>query len=289
MFQRLFLTSLGLIAITAVWFFSERTSCADDAQTTTLLQTFMSEFVAITPGEGSFPAEFEMGNNEGETNERPRHSVKMSGHVFAMAKYEVPQDFYEAILGSNPSRWKGPRNSVEMMTWDDANLFCKKVTELARSQKFIGDDEIIRLPSEVEWEYCCRAGTTTLYSFGDEAQSKGDVSPKASYLNQYGWHTGNAAGNDPPVGALKPNPWGLFDMHGYLWEFTSDDWSVNYQKASTEAAAGKSGEESKSIAIRSGSWKDDFRKLTSSTRRPFLRSDKDDAVGFRCVKSKIAK
>ena len=116
------------------------------------------------------------------------------------------------------------RNSAEMMTSTDALTFCDKLTQELRTRKLIAEDELIRLPSEAEWEYCCRAGTDTAYSFGEMAQAAGeDVKQnQASILDRYGWHTGNAAGNDPPVGALKPNAWGLYDVHGYLWEFTLD-------------------------------------------------------------------
>jgi formylglycine-generating enzyme required for sulfatase activity len=258
---------------------------ADDAQTTKLLKTFVDEFVAIEPGNARFPASFEMGDDSGESTERPRHKVTLS-HPFAMAKYEVPQNLYEAVTGNNPSRWKGPRNSVEMMSWNDANEFCQKITKLLQSKELIGKDEIIRLPTEAEWEYCCRAGTQTKYSFGDKAQAETDKSPKATLLSEYAWHTGNAAGNDPPVGALKPNPWGLYDFHGYLWEFTADGWSDSYADALSDGKRVPIGDEKSSIVIRGGSWKDSFEKLTSSRRRRLSRTDADDAVGFRCVKSK---
>ena len=182
---------------------------ADEEQTAALLKTFVEELVLITPGEGKFPASFQMGAKEGgDASEQPQHEVAFK-YKFAIAKYEMPQNLYEAVMGTNPSRWKGPRNSVEMMSWKEANDFCQKITQQLRDRKLIGADEVIRLPTEAEWEYCCRAGTTTKYSFGDEAQQPGDVAPKATRLGEYGWHTGNAAGNDPPVGALKPNPWGL--------------------------------------------------------------------------------
>jgi formylglycine-generating enzyme required for sulfatase activity len=258
---------------------------AEERQAADLLQTFIDEFVLITPGEGPFPSEFEMGSDQADVSERPRHIVNLK-LPFAMARYEVPQNLYQSIMESNPSRWKGPRNSVEMMSWRDAVDFCQKATQAARSLKLISEDEVIRLPTEAEWEYCCRAGTKTRYSFGDEAQQEGDAAPKASLLNQFGWHTGNAAGNDPPVGALKPNPWGLYDMHGYLWEFTLDSWSPNYDKASADGSPIVSGGDPAAIVIRGGSWKDGFAKLTSSYRRKLLRTDKDDAVGFRCVRSK---
>lgn len=249
-----------------------------------LLKLFHDEFVEITPGQGNFPATFLMGSATGPENERPPHEVTFK-YKFSIAKYEVPQNLYEAIMGNNPSRWKGPRNSVELMSWTDANEFCRKLTAALRSQKMIGTDEVIRLPTEAEWEYCCKAGTTTRYSFGDDAQQAGDEGNKASLLDKYGWHTGNAAGNDPPVGALKPNPWGLYDMHGYLWEFVADEWSDDYSHAPADGSAAKSTPRTDSIVLRSGSWKDRFDKLTSTVRRKALVSDADDAIGFRCIKA----
>jgi formylglycine-generating enzyme required for sulfatase activity len=279
------IASACVAMITIGTFFSPAVTHADDKQAAALLKRFAEEFVAITPGEARFPATFEMGDDNGAPSERPKHNVTMSA-PFAMGKYEVSQDLYGAVMGSNPSRWKGPRNSVEMMSWDDANAFCSKITLLLRSQKLIHETEVIRLPTEAEWEYCCRAGTTTRYSFGDLAQQNGDVSPKASILSEYGWHTGNAAGNDPPVGALKPNPWGLYDLHGYLWEFTADAWSPDGKQALADPSAVAPIPETRDIVMRGGSWKDDFEKLTSSARRRLPRTGTDDAAGFRCVKSK---
>ncbi len=276
---------VGALALAMGLLLAGRTTKANDTQTTSLLQIFVDEFVSIAPDDLKFPGTFEMGDQTGNPSERPRHSVSMTGS-FAMSKYEVPQNLYEAVMGTNPSLWKGPRNSVEMMSWDDATEFCRKVSVMLQSQNLIASDETIRLPTEAEWEYCCRAGTTTRYSFGDLAQKDADVSPVASILNEYAWHTGNAKGNDPPVGALKPNPWGLYDLHGYLWEFTADAWSPDYTRAPTDGSAVAVTAETKSIVVRSGSWKDNYEKLTSATRRRLSRSDKDDAIGFRCVKSK---
>lgn len=225
-----------------------------------LLKQFADELVQVTPGQGDFPARFEFGDQ--------RKSVELS-EPFAMAKYEVPQNLYELVMGNNPSRWKGPRNSVEMMTRAEAKQFCQRLTQLLQEHKLIPDDKVVRLPSEVEWEYCCRAGTSTAFSFGDDAQNAGDTGPKATILDDYGWHTGNAAGNDPPVGALKPNAWGFYDMHGYLWEFCNDDIPDQNGKPA--------------CVSRSGSWKEKYSNLKSTSRKIWLRTARSDDLGFRCV------
>ncbi|MCY2966117.1 MAG: formylglycine-generating enzyme family protein [Planctomycetota bacterium] len=264
---------------------ASRAAAADiPAETVALLKTFQEEFIDITPGTEKYPAEFLMGTAGGPFTERPQHKVTLAV-PFSMAKYEVPQNLWEAVMGSNPSKWKGKRNSVEMFTWRDANDFCQKTTRLMRQAKLIGEDEEIRLPSEIEWEYCCRAGTSTPYSFGESATKPGDAGNKASVLDEFGWHTGNAAGNDPPVGAKKPNPWGFYDMHGYLREFTSDIWRETYALKDAKSEVGGAVRR----VVRSGSWKDRFECLRSAYREPISESEADDAVGLRCVKAKIAK
>jgi gluconolactonase len=200
-----------------------------------ILKTFREELVSITPDHRRL-------------------------QPFAIAKYEVPQDLWQAVMGNNPSRWKGKRNSVELVTLDEAHAFCRKATELMRSAGLIKNNQVIRLPYEEEWEYAVRAGTTTKYSFGDDA----------ALLGQYAWFTGNAAGNDPPVGAKKPNPWGLYDVHGYLWEWMNG----GVMQPDTSLLKG---------IIRGGSWKDQAAELASSSRRVVDRTLRDDAVGFRCV------
>lgn len=204
-----------------------------------LLKTFRQEFIAITPGEGRFPKSAQVAD------------------AFEIAKYEVPQDLWEAVMGSNPSRWKGKRNSVEMLSLAEAQRFCAQTTELMRAARLIGPNDVISLPSESQWEYCARAGTTTKYFFGDDPEKLGD----------YAWFTGNAKGNDPPVGAKKPNPWGLYDVHGYLWEWT---------------AASSIGDKA---VVRGGSWKDPAEDLVSGSRREVDPGLRDDAVGLRCVLS----
>lgn len=270
-----------------------------------MLKVFAKEFVEISPGKNKFPKSFEMGSTQ-DAAEQPVRKVSFD-YSFAFAKYEVPQNLYEAVMGSNPSRWTGPRNSVEMFDYNDAVLFCKKATAMLRDAKLIANDDEIRLPSEAEWEYCCRAGSTTKYEFGDEARSEADIAneaivkknenaskdelraavTKSSVLDPFGWHTGNAAGNDPPVGALKPNAWGLYDMHGYLWEFVADDWNDSYKDAPTDGSTFKSKATPVKRVVRSGSWRETYAKLTSTARWGIESDFKRDDIGLRCVRAKV--
>jgi formylglycine-generating enzyme required for sulfatase activity len=250
-----------------------------------LFKTFMSEFVEITPGRGKFPASFTMGTERGPWSEQPAHRVTLATS-FHIAKYEVPQNLYEAVMGTNPSRWKGPRNSAENFTWQDAKEFCRRITRLLRDEKLIADTEAIRMPSEAEWEYCCRAGTTTPYSFGETATAPGDMGVKASILDKFGWSTGNAAGNDPPVGVLQPNPWGLYDMHGYLWEFVSDAWHENYVGATTDGTAVSRSDGISRRIVRGGSWMDRYECHRSTYRQPVVETERGEAIGLRCIKAK---
>jgi formylglycine-generating enzyme required for sulfatase activity len=236
-----------------------------------LLKTFRDEFVAITPGQGDFPAAFTMGNAAGPAAEQPTHRVTL-GRPFAMARYEVPQNLWRAVMGANSSRWKGERNSVEMLSYDDAFAFCRKATELMRADNLIKANESIRLPSEAEWEYAARAGTQTRFSFGDDDRE----------LTHYAWFTGNAAGNDPAVGAKRPNLWKLYDVHGYLWEWCADPWHENYDNAPADGSVWSAGDAQKRV-LRGGSWKDPAERTTSSSRRGEAHDFKDDAVGLRCV------
>jgi formylglycine-generating enzyme required for sulfatase activity len=238
----------------------------------TLLTTFRREFVEITPGRGIYPADFEMGRRDGPPSEGPPHRVAFD-YSFAIARYEVPQNLWQAVTGANPSKWKGARNAVEMLSYDDAVDFCRRVTDRLWAAKLIGPRQRVRLPSEAEWEYAARAGTQSVYSFGDDPAALGD----------YAWSTLNAAGNDPPVGAKRPNAWQLFDMHGYLWEWCADTWHDTYEGAPTNGSPWAAGGDAARRVLRGGSWKDPAERLTSSHRRAAPRELKDDAVGLRCV------
>ncbi len=264
-----------LAALVCVLLATARTAQAADEDTAgeaALLKTFRQEFVELAPGRGDFPAEFTMGSDDGPASERPAHRVKVA-RAFAIACYEVPQDLWQAVMGNNPSRWNGPRNSVEMLSYDDALEFCRRVTSRLREAGLIEEKQVVRLPSEAEWEYAARAGTTTRYSFGDDAAA----------LDNYAWSTHNAAGNDPPVGAKKPNAWQLYDVHGYLWEWCADTWHDDYAGAPADGSAWTTDGDSDMRVLRGGSWKDPAEQLTSTFRRAAPADLQDDAVGLRCV------
>ena len=282
-FGRFFSVVVGLIAAsTAVL---EAAGSPQDATSrkpsgTTVLKRFLDESVQITPGTEPFPKSFQMGTPVESPLAMPVREVPMST-AFRISRYEVTQELYRAVMGVNPSRWKGERNSVEMVSFQDAQQFCVKLTLMLRDEKLLTDKEIVRLPTEAEWEYCCRAGTTTPFSFGASATAEGDQENIASVLNEFGWHTGNAAGNDPVVGALKPNAWGLYDFHGYLWEYVSDSYVVSAAGANETKQDSPAANAAR--IIRGGSWRDHHSLLTSSSRTVIPAHAASDAIGFRCV------
>jgi formylglycine-generating enzyme required for sulfatase activity len=266
------LSSLVVIAL-AMTSLAQNTD--KDKNTDAILQRFHAELIELTPGQGKFPASFMMGSKAGAAAEQPAHKVTLA-KPFALAKYEVTQELYEVIAGKNPSRWKGRRNSVELVSWEEASAFCRKLTAALRARKLLGADQEIRLPSEAEWEYACRAGTTTAYSFGDDVND----------LTHYAWYKGNSKGYDPPVGAKKANPWGLHDMHGYVWEWCADDWHPSYEGAPSDGSAWGDGKAKERVA-RGGAWSYSDADCRSAFRRAFAADTRSDAVGFRCVRAAV--
>ena len=157
--------------------------------------------------------EFMMGSPESvddaDDRAKPQHKVRIT-KPFHLGVHEVTQAEYEKVMGKNPSNFKGARNPVEQVSWKDAVEFCKRLTAK--------ESMTYRLPTEAEWEYAYRAGTTTRYSFGDDPAS----------LGEYAWYGDNSEKKTHPVGEKKPNTWGLHDMHGNVWEWCADWYDRDY-------------------------------------------------------------
>ena len=151
---------------------------------------------------------FVMGSEGGRGGQ---HRVKLT-KAFWLGKYEVTQEQYERIMGNNPSRAKGAKLPVSRTSWFMATEFCARLTERERKAARLPKGYEYRLPTEAEWEYSCRAGTRTEYSFGDDPQKLGD----------YAWYLDNSPGKNREVGLKRPNAWGLHDMHGNVVEWCSD-------------------------------------------------------------------
>jgi len=218
----------------------------------------------------SLPAgQFLMGSPDSDSDasddEKPPHQVKVNS--FAIGKYPVTQAQYQAVMGTNPSHFKNnPQNPVEQVSWEDAQAFCQKLSQIT--------GKTYRLLTEAEWEYACRAGTTTRYYFGDDANQLGD----------YAWYDGNSQNTTHPVGQKKPNAWGLYDMSGNVWEWCEDNWHDSYENAPKDGSAWiKNGDDNRSL-LRGGSWYSDPDGCRSAYRVSNARRD-DDSIsgGFRVV------
>jgi eukaryotic-like serine/threonine-protein kinase len=226
------------------------------------------EMVAIPGGTftmGSPSTEKERSNDEG-----PQHQVTIQ--PFYLGKFEVTQAQYEAIMGSNPSNFKGANRPVEKVSWNDAVEFCKRL-----SQK---TGRTYRLPSEAEWEYACRAGTTTPFYFGEtittdlvnyDGNFTYDAEPKGKYRQQ-----------TTDVGSLPSNAFGLYDMHGNVWEWCADSWHSNYDGAPTDGSAWVDNDNQNRV-LRGGSWYIGPNGCRSANRYHYTRVFINHSIGFRVV------
>ena len=229
------------------------------------------EMIAIPGGT------FLMGSPENEAErqdyESPKHQVTVPS--FFMGKYPLTQAQYQAILGSNPSYFKGNNRPVETVSWDDAVLFCQKLSQ--RTGKSY------RLPSEAEWEYACRAGTKTPFSFGD------NITPDlVNYNGNYPYKSapkGKYREQTTDVETFTPNSFGLYDMHGNVLEWCEDDWHENYINAPTDGSAWNSRSGNNTKTLRGGSWYSDARFCRAAARNGGSRDFRRSNFGFRVVSS----
>jgi len=224
------------------------------------------------------PGTFTMGSPDTEVdrdfNEGPQTTVTLS-NGFYMGKCEVTQGEYQALMGTNPSQFTGDTNRpVEMVTWYDATDYCDQLTQRERAAGRIGTNTVYRLPTEAEWEYACRAGTTTRFSYVD-----GD-DPGYGRLGNYAWYDDNSDSTTHPVGQKLPNPWGLEDMPGNVYEWCQD-WYGSYPGGSvTDPQGPATGSER---VFRGGSWYGAANGCRSANRSHAGRSSRLDYLGFRVV------
>ena len=224
------------------------------------------EFVLIPPGR------FMMGANNTEASDptieaiindkKPAHEVAIN-YSFYMGKYEVTQAQWQAVMGNNPSKFKGCGGCpVEQVSWDDAQSFINKLNESNDGFRY-------RLPTEAEWEYACRAGTTGDY---------------AGNLSEMAWYSDNSGGRTHAVGRKRPNAWGLYDMHGNVLEWCQDWYHETYNGAPADGSAWLSGGDQKDRVMRGGSWiGDDASLLTSAFRDHGAPGIRSQVIGFRLV------
>jgi formylglycine-generating enzyme required for sulfatase activity len=230
---------------------------------------------------GSPPTELERGSPDsgGEEAEGPQHLVVISRPLY-MQRTEVTQAQYRAIIGKNPSRFRGcDRCPVERVSWHDAREFIRRLNAREKTNKY-------RLPTEAEWEYACRAGTTTPFSFGRTISTR-----QANYNGEYVYGRGRKGvwrRKTTRAGSFPPNRWGLSDMHGNVWEWCQDWYHYAYYKKSPTrdpqgpALAVPSPENSR--ATRGGSWRNHPRSLRSARRDCARPTYRDDMIGFRVVR-----
>jgi formylglycine-generating enzyme required for sulfatase activity len=208
-----------------------------------------------------------MGSENGDTDEKPVTRVTIS-RAFWLGKHEVTQAEWQAVMGSNPSSFKGDRLPVEAVSWKDCQEFLRKLNARERAAGKLPAGFEYGLPTEAEWEYACRAGTTGNWVSGDAE----------SGLTEYAWYESNSGKTSHAVGTKKANAWGFHDMHGNVWEWC-DDWKGDYPGGSvTDPTGPKAGSYRVS---RGGSWDNSSDVCGSAVRVGNVVRDRILDLGFR--------
>lgn len=212
---------------------------------------------------------FQMGSaNSNQSDERPVTQARIT-KAYWLGATEVTQGQWEAVMGNNPSNFGGSNLPVERVSYDDALSFCRKLTERERSAGRLPEGYVYTLPTEAQWEYACRAGTT-----GDYAGS----------LDAMGWYTSNSADSTEPVGTKQANAWGLYDMHGNVWEWCLD-WEGDYPGGNVTDPIGASSGSNR--VNRGGSWLYSADNCRSAYRDGSDPGFRGNDLGFRLALSSV--
>jgi formylglycine-generating enzyme required for sulfatase activity len=235
--------------------------------------------------------EFTMGSPPTETGHHPSEAPQRLVKVppFYISKFPITQAQWQAIstqpkveldLDPTPSRFKGANRTVENVNWHEAVEFCKRLTNLVEGKL------IYRLPSEAEWEYACRGGTTTPFAFGETITGElANYDSSATFAEE---KPVKSKRETTDVGKFPPNAFGLYDMHGQVWEWCEDDWHENYEGAPTDGSAwlksGEKAQKSRYSVLRGGSWVNYPVYCRSACRFSYLGRDlRDNDIGFRVL------
>jgi formylglycine-generating enzyme required for sulfatase activity len=226
---------------------------------------------------------FEMGSNRGAPDESPVHRVWVS--AFWIDRYEVVQEQFKKYQLPDPSHFKNSNDPLEQINWTDAAIYCNDRSR-AEGLEPCYDQQTwdcnfaasgYRLPTEAEWEYACRAGTDSQYSFGNDTRD----------LKDHAWFVDDSSGKTHPVGQKKANPWGLYDMHGNVAEWCNDLYSKDYYAQSPQRDP-RGPQNGKERVLRGGAWNSGAEACRSTYRASDPSIDDtclaSDAIGFRCVR-----
>lgn len=228
------------------------------AELETYTNSIGMEFVKVPAGT------FQMGSEDGNTREQPAHNVTIE-YDYYLGKHEVTTEQWINIMGENPSQYVGDNLPIDSVSWIDVQKFVRELNEKEGTDKY-------RLPSETEWEYACRAGTTTKYSFGDNDWE----------LEEYAWYSSNSESTTHPVGKLKPNAWGLYDMLGNVNEWVQDEWHDSYVLSPRDGSAWEDGSSSSRVR-RGGSLSKNYDSCQSTSRTYYAERYGGWGTGFRLV------
>jgi formylglycine-generating enzyme required for sulfatase activity len=211
------------------------------------------KFTMVTVKGGTFP----MGNDSDESNDNPVHYVKLS--TFSIGQTEVTQELWEAVMGSNPSDFKGPKYPVESVSWDDCQTFIRKLNQLT--------GERFRLPTEAEWEYAARGGK----------KGKGYIYSGSNNLDEVAWYDGNST---HVVASKSPNELGIYDMSGNVWEWCNDLYADDFYSISTFYNP-YGAHDGSDYVLRGGCWGGSASICSVTYRNYYVSTGTGNIIGFR--------